>query len=74
MTSIDAYNVFRRKEKPALQCAIRQDRSVPDFVCGGSWEYAGTISADSAPFGFKPKAARDATAYIGYYLFHTLNG
>ncbi len=26
-----AYNVFRRRQYPALRCAVRQDRPVPGF-------------------------------------------
>ncbi|ACL62974.1 hypothetical protein [Methylobacterium nodulans] len=79
MPLLEAYNLFRRKGKPALCCAVRQDRPVPTFVQSEAWEeaweYAGTVSAsDSTPAGFKAKAAREATAVSGYYLFYALNG
>ena len=74
MLALDAYNVFRRKHKPALNCAVRQDRPVPDFVRGDTWDYAGTVQTSGrTPAGFKPEAAREATTCRGYYLFYALN-
>ncbi|ACA15129.1 hypothetical protein M446_0567 [Methylobacterium sp. 4-46] len=72
MSALDAYNVFLRKETPALRCAVRQDRPVPDFVRGDVWEYAGTVDAGTAPAGFKVAAARQATSHVGYYVFFAL--
>ncbi|MGY2049866.1 hypothetical protein [Methylobacterium sp. JK268] len=73
MSAFDAYTVFRRKEKPALRCAVRQDRPVPGFVSGDGWEYAGTVDGETAPAGFRAKAAREATSQVGYYVFYVLN-
>jgi hypothetical protein len=72
---MDTYNVFSRKETPAVRCAVRLDRPIPEFILSGVWEYAGTISEpDKArPAGFNLEAARDAARRPGYYLFHALN-
>lgn len=74
MRALDAYNVFRRREKPALRCAVRQDRPLPDFVRGDAWDYVGTVNGTGPmPAGFRPKAAREAASTPGYYVFHALN-
>ncbi|AWN42854.1 hypothetical protein DK389_23060 [Methylobacterium durans] len=68
-----AYNVFCRKRQPALRCAVRQDRPVPSFVHGDTWEFGGTIqNAQQAPAGFRLDAASEAMRLTGYYLFHAL--
>jgi len=68
----DAYNVFSRKQQPALRCAVRQDRPVPSFVQGETWEFKGTVKAEKAQSGFHPEAASHAMRLSGYYLFHAL--
>ncbi len=74
MWTLDAYNVFSRKHEPALNCAVRQDRPVPNFVRGDTWDYVCTVQTSvRAPIGFKPEAAREATTNKGYYLFYALN-
>ncbi|ACL61682.1 hypothetical protein [Methylobacterium nodulans] len=73
MQVLDAYNVFRRREKPALRCAVRQDRPVPNFIRGDAWEFAGIAHTADPPAGFKSRAAREATSRAGYYLFYALN-
>ncbi|WP_336490389.1 hypothetical protein [Methylobacterium nigriterrae] len=67
-----AYNVFRRKRKPALRCAVRQDRPVPTFVNGETWDFGGVATTTEPPPGFQPEAASEAMRLTGYYLFHDL--
>jgi hypothetical protein len=68
-----AYNVFRRKRQPALRCAVRQDRPVPVFVSGETWDFGGTVrTTEPVPPGFQPEAANEAMQLTGYYLFHAL--
>ncbi|WP_336492274.1 hypothetical protein [Methylobacterium nigriterrae] len=67
-----AYNVFRRKRKPALHCAVRQDRPVPTFVNGETWDFGGIATMTEPPPGFQPEAAHEAMRLTGYYLFHAL--
>ncbi len=64
-----AYNVFRRRQYPALRCAVRQDRPVPGFIHGVIWEYGGTVMEERPPEGFRPEQAQAATESAGYYLF-----
>jgi hypothetical protein len=68
----DSFNLFRRKEAPELFCAVPEDRAVPRFIAGESWEFGGRISGDShfQP-GFDRSAARSATGMNGFYLFQT---
>ena len=67
-----AYNVFRRKQQPALRCAVRQDRPVPAFVNGETWVFGGIATTKEPPPGFQPEAASEAMRLTGYYLFHAL--
>lgn len=39
----DAYNVFCRKHKPGLCCAVREDRPVPSFLDAESWAFGYTV-------------------------------
>lgn len=70
---VQAYNLFRRKEAPELVCAVPEDRAVPRFIAGETWEFGGRISAGSRKHaGFDRHAARAAACYNGFYLFHSL--
>jgi hypothetical protein len=70
---VQAYNLFRRKEAPELVCAVPEDRAVPRFIAGESWEFSGRISAGSREHaGFDGHAASTAARYNGFYLFHSL--
>ncbi len=67
--------MFRRKHQLASRCAVRQDRPIPAFVRGETWDYGGTVRVgDAPPPGFRSEAATSATKQIGYYLFHALDG
>lgn len=73
MQAVNAYNVFMRKQQPALRCAVAQDGPVPRFIQSETWEFGGTLSSsEPIPLGFHPRAAQDATKVMGYYLFHAL--
>ncbi len=65
------YRVYQKRFEPGLGCAVRQDMPVPSFVRTGAWDFAANLREDAPlPFGFKPVPAREATATLGYYLFH----
>lgn len=54
-----AFNLFRRRESPDLFCAVPEDRVVPPFIEGESWEFGGRIAADSREQpGFDGKIGR----------------
>jgi len=64
------YNVFRRKGRAELVCAIPEDRMVPDFITGASWEFGGKLeNADRHPFAFNHEAADASVRVNGFYLF-----
>ncbi len=70
MLAANAFNLFRRKEEPELLCAVPEDRAVPRFIAGETWEFGGTISGSSREHpGFDASAASAATRYNGFYLF-----
>ena len=68
-----AYNVFQRKQEPALRCAVRQDCPVPPFLWGEVWEFWGIATLEEPSPGFQPKAANEAMKFTGYYLFTALD-
>ncbi|MGH1570306.1 hypothetical protein ACRAWG_06110 [Methylobacterium sp. P31] len=66
----DAYNVFRRKHKPGLCCAVREDMPVPKFLTLDNWSFGYTArNCADLPVGFQRSAALEATNYLGFYLF-----
>ncbi|GJD65625.1 hypothetical protein [Methylobacterium frigidaeris] len=69
----ETFEVFYRKDKPGLRCAVLSDRPNPAFVRGEMWEYGGAVHAgEPVPPGFRLKPVREATRHTGYYLFHVL--
>jgi hypothetical protein len=69
--SLESFNLFRRKEVPELLCAVPEDRIVPEFIAGESWEFGGKITSHSPHQpGFDGSAASAAARYNGFYLFH----
>jgi hypothetical protein len=68
------YNLFRRRQRPALRCAVRQDQPVPTFIRGEVWEFGGTAMIEKPPAGFQPEAAHEAMRSLGYYLFRAPGG
>ena len=64
------YNLFRRKLAPDLCCALPEDRPVPAFLDGDTWEYAGTLrEGDVPPLGFDRAAAELGAQLNGFHLF-----
>ena len=69
-----AFNLFRRRESPDLFCAVPEDRVVPPFIEGESWEFGGRIAADSREQpGFDGSVASRAARFNGFYLFQGWN-
>jgi hypothetical protein len=67
-----AYNLFRRRLTPDLCCAVPEDRPVPVFLEGSTWEYAGTMCRDDLPpSGFDLTAAELGRYLNGFHLFQT---
>ena len=42
------YNLFRRRGKPDLHCAVPQDRPVPSFLDATLWDFAGSFGEGGA--------------------------
>lgn len=68
------YTLFCQKDRPALCCAIPEDKPRPSFVEGEGWSFRGKVPDIEAPRGFRPMAARNASRMLGFYLFQTLDG
>ena len=70
---VGAFNVFARRQTPALRCAVRQDYPVPSFIDPEIWEFCSTVTdVEPIPIGFQPNAAQEAMQLIGYYLYTAL--
>ena len=68
-----AYNLFRRRLMPDLCCAVPEDRPVPAFLEGTTWEYAGTLHQNNLPPpGFDPTAAELGVQLNGFHLFQII--
>src|SRR3954463_11921155 len=64
------YNLFRRKERDELICAVPEDRPVPAFITDTFWEFGGKLeNADQEPFAFNREAADASVRVNGFYLF-----
>jgi hypothetical protein len=64
------YNLFRRKGRAELVCAVPEDRPVPVFITGALWEFGGKLeNADRDPFAFNYEAAEASVRVNGFYLF-----
>ncbi len=66
----NTFNLFRRRGAPELVCAVPEDRAVPNFIAGETWEFGGKISGNSrAHPGFDASLASEVARYNGFYLF-----
>lgn len=72
LRSYEVYNVFLRRRQPWLRCAIRVDHPVPTFIVARYWDFYQTVRADAIPVDFEPRAARQGSDMLGYYLFDAL--
>ena len=64
------YNLFRRKGRLELVCAVPEDQPVPVFITGVLWEFGGKLeNADRDPFAFNHAAAHASVRVNGFYLF-----
>ena len=69
-----AYNLFRRRQKPDVLCAVPEDRPVPSFVNANGWEFVGKADEPATvPLGFNQKAATVSVRNNGYYLFEAFS-
>jgi hypothetical protein len=67
------YNLFRRKCRAELVCAIPEDRPVPVFITGALWEFGGKLqNADRDPLAFNQHAAEASVRVNGFYLFQII--
>ena len=68
------YHLFRNKQRPQLICAVAADRPLPGFLLPEHWLREGSLGpSDSAPPGFRERAAVTGIRLNGFYLFHRLH-
>src|SRR5215207_525870 len=64
------YNLFRNRARPALFCAVPEDRPVPGFLDPGDWRFERALRpSDLNPPGFEERAAQAGVRFNGLYLF-----
>ncbi len=64
------YNLFCRKGRAELVCAVPEERPVPAFITGALWEFGGKLKdEDQDPFAFNREAADASVGVNGFYLF-----
>ena len=69
-----AYNLFRRRDKQELVCAVPEDCAVPGFIAQKAWDFDHKVTEPaSAPMGFDASAATDSVRFNGFYLFQNLS-
>ena len=67
---MEPYNLFRRKGRDGLLCAVPEACSVPGFVTAPKWEFSGKLDAKQvAPLGFDARAAAAGVRFNGFHLF-----
>ena len=68
------YNLFRRKDRAELICAVPEDTPVPAFIRGPPWELAGGVDDTGInSLTFNHEAAEVSVRYNGFYLFQLIN-
>ncbi|QRM36138.1 DUF6455 family protein [Microvirga sp. VF16] len=63
------YNLFRRKGRPDLFCAVPEDHPIPGFVTDEYWAFAGTQDSNLLPSGLNLTAAELGVHLSGFHLF-----
>ena len=60
------YNLFRRRDKEDLYCAVPEDGAVPSFLRDETWEWAKSLDVSQLS-DFDAEAANTN----GFYLFYS---
>jgi hypothetical protein len=67
------YNLFRRRDRAELICAVPEDTPVPAFI-RAPWELAGGVDDTGiSSLTFNHEAAEASVRYNGFYLFQLIN-
>jgi len=68
------YNLFRRRDRAELICAVPEDTPVPAFIRGPPWELVGGVDDTGiSSLTFNHEAAEVSVRYNGFYLFQLIN-
>jgi hypothetical protein len=68
------YNLFRRADRDELICAVPEDRPVPSFITGPSWDFLGCANESViGSLSFNHEAAEVSVQWNGFYLFQLIN-
>lgn len=67
------HNLFRRKDRPDLHCAVPESRPVPPFLRAPAWEHVGQLDRSAAIPGFDGRAARIAMQLHDFYAFDMIH-
>ena len=64
------YNLFRRRDKEDLYCAVPEDGAVPSFLRDETWEWAKSLDVSQLS-DFDAEAAKISANTNGFYLFYS---
>jgi hypothetical protein len=64
------YNLFRRKGRADLYCAVPENLPIPTFLTEDKWDYARSLELETLS-GFDAAAAQVSAGANGFYLFHS---
>ncbi|MBM6581748.1 hypothetical protein ILT44_16240 [Microvirga sp. BT689] len=68
------YNLFCRADRDELVCAVPEDRAVPSFITGPTWDFVGRIKENViGSLSFNHEAAEASVQWNGFYLFQLIN-
>ncbi len=68
------YNLFCRADRDELVCAVPEDRPVPSFITGPTWDFVGRVKENViGSLSFNHEAAEASAQWNGFYLFQLIN-
>jgi hypothetical protein len=68
------YNLFCRADRDELVCAVPEDRPVPSFITGPTWDFVGRVKENViGSLSFNHEAAEASVQWNGFYLFQLIN-
>jgi hypothetical protein len=68
------YNLFCRADRDELVCAVPEDRPVPSFITGPTWDFIGRLKESViGSLSFNHEAAEASVQLNGFYLFQLIN-
>jgi hypothetical protein len=69
---MNTFNLFRRCLGSEVYCAVPEDRAVPSFIRGDTWEFAGKLEPQRGRLiTFDMADVESSVRSSGYFLFNS---